>query len=231
MSHAKVTARKYVPEKVHRLQRLTEHVERLRTYLSDLGEDITLDLIDGWTTGDQLLDFVLLSCNGVYDPFVFSVQYRRLFDLGLRKPGQRVLVVQKAEHLGEDGPIIIRNIYLAVMRRAELELDSNAQVIRLPVEPNYFLWREFLFEGLVFTGHKIVTNQWLPTGPLYNEYCDYGTTRKEKDEGILYVPEDAVCAVELLPEADKLYLFEEHGIDADHLDELHTRWIRERSST
>lgn len=229
MSRSSNTARKYVPEKAKQLQRIVEHMDRLRGHLDDLEEDITLDLIEGWSTGDPILDFALVTCNGAYDQFVISMQYRRLFDLGLRRPGQRILVVQKAEHSTDDGITELRNIYLATLRKAEVTCDINTLTLQIPVEPHYFVWQEFFQHDHLIGGYRTDPSPWLATGPLHNQYCDFGAARKDEQE-LRFVPEDAVCDIELLPDVDKSYLYEVHGIDEHLLNRLHQYWIRHRSS-
>ncbi len=52
----------HVPQKMLRLIRSTRELEDIKSAVSNLGEDIVLDIIDGWTTGDNSLDFALVSC-------------------------------------------------------------------------------------------------------------------------------------------------------------------------
>jgi hypothetical protein len=224
------TERKYVPYKINRLIQATERMQKLQMAVEDLSEDVTLDIIDGWSTGDELLDFALVACNGTYDPFVISLQYRRLFDLGLRKPNQLVLVTQKATyHYGEEEPLFLRNIHLACLRPEKMRVDIDSFAMFLPVVPGHLVWSEFYSEdGLIVSGYKVLDDEWLTTGPLYNEYCDFGHTR-EADVGVFYVPEDATCNVDLLPEADPSLLLSEHGIDQETLNYLRQIWIIELS--
>lgn len=221
-------ARRYIPEKVERLVRVAQRVESLQTLMGDLQQEVALDIIDGWTTGDKLLDFVLLACNGAYDTHVFFVQYRRLFDLALRKPGQRILVIQKAECWSEEGPVIMRNVYLATLRCSVTELIPDTLSIGIPVESGYFIWQEVIQNDYMINSHGIVDRNFIYTGPLHNQYCDFnGCVRI--DSGAIIVPPDAVCDVVLLPIENPNELFEEHGIDQEMLNELHQNWIRTKS--
>lgn len=186
-----------------------------------------MDLIDGWSTGDPLLDFIFVSCNGIYDPWVIYAQYKRLFDLGLRKPGQKIMVIQKAEFNTFDGPVIIRNIHMAELRPDVIESDIDSFTIKIPVKTGHFVWKELIQErGLIMSCYKTFKDEWLKTGPLYNQYCDYGAVRNDND-GFLYVPDDAVCEIELLPDTDKIILFQDHGINEEMLDKINHAWVKE----
>jgi hypothetical protein len=219
----------YIPEKVSKLIKATDKINALQSFVNDLGKDIVHDIIDGWTTGDKLLDFVLVACDGVYDTFTLCLQYRRLADLGLRKPNQRIMVIQKAEYWSENDILQLRNIYLAHIRPVEVEFNIASLCIRIPVEPNYLVLREFLYNDFFTHRTKIIDEKWLIAGRLHNEICDYGAVNTG-DSGLISVPDDSVCDIVSIPPDDKIVLYEDHGIDADMLSYLYNTWTRSRSA-
>ncbi len=228
MARTSRMARNYVPEQIRRLIRATKRIEQLQSQQDNLSEQIFLDIVDGWSTMDQLSDFVLVSCEGAYDKFVVE-QYSKLFDLGLRNPGQKIMVVQQANYQDANYMMILRKIHLAFLRKDTLVTDVNSLTMRLPVEPGRFVWKEFFKGNKLIGGYKILDDTWLVTGPLHNEYYDYGETRKSKN-GVSFVPSDAICSIELLP-SENLNLFEDYGIDEELLSLMHTHWIRGKSKS
>jgi hypothetical protein len=218
-----------ISAKVAKLIKVTDKINTLQSFANDLGKDIVHDIIDGCTTGDKLLDFVLVACDGVYDTFTLCLQYRRLADLGLRKPNQRIMVIQKAKCWSENDMIQLRNIYLAHIRPVEVEFDIGSLCIRIPVEPNYLVFREFLYKDSVTHGTKIIDEKWLTAGCLHSETCDYGAVNT-RDSGLISVPDDSVCDIVSIPTDDTTVLYEDHGVDADMLSFLYTTWIRSRSA-
>ncbi|MBP9749883.1 MAG: hypothetical protein KBD21_04085 [Candidatus Pacebacteria bacterium] len=219
----------YLPEVMRTLIRESERLELARARLENLAEVVTLDIIDGWKSGDDLLDFALVACNGVYDVMVVAMQYRHLQDTALRKPGTRILVVQEAERMdGETGGLVIlRNIYLATLRPAPLEFVLNNLQIGIPVEPGYIIFRELVKEEYEATVRDLVDASWLYVGPFHNKYCEYGALRVDAD-GVWSAPTDAVSEVYVHP-FEVSALFEEHGIGADLLQWLTNEWVRLRS--
>jgi len=218
----------YLPEEMRRLVRESEKLELARARLENLAEVVTLDIIDGWKSGDDLLDFVLVACNGVYDVIVVAMQYRHLQDTALRNPGTRILVVQEAERMSNEGDLVIlRNIYLATLRPAPLEFVLNDLQIGIPVEPGYIIYRELMKDEYEATARDVIDASWLYIGPFHNEYCEYGALRVD-DKGVWSAPTDAVSEVYVHP-FDMPTLFEEHGIDADLLQWLTSEWVRLRS--
>lgn len=213
----------FVNEKVSRLIELSKEMEILQNTVEDLGDNVALDIIDGWTTGDEVLDFVLVACNGEYDTFTLEMQYKPLFNLGLRRPGQRILVIQKAQHYRDYDLCILRNIYMARLRPEETVFNVNSQSIHLPVEPNFLVWQEFLHDNLIMQGHKTVNEKWLKTGVLHSEYSQFGNTNVDKD-GLVSVPYDSVCDIEILPIDDEEFFFEVHGIDTNLFNVMYKTW-------
>ncbi len=212
------------------LKKITQKIEHYQHELDSLCDGIVLDIAEGWSTGDKLLDFVLLACKGNYDQFVISMQYRSLYDLGIRKPKQQIIVIQKSEYYDDyEGVIIIRNIYIANLRDVTVDFDLDNLQIRIPVEPNFFCLREFINKktGLLFSEHELITGGWLITGPIHNQYCDYSTT--EEINEIIYLDCNSVCEIELLPAKDVGNLFINHGINNQSLNQMNQNWIREKS--
>jgi len=226
MSRHRQSARNYLPSKVDRLMQATHRIQKLHASMHELSQDIMLDIIDGWTSGDTLLDFVLLACDGVYDPFILALQYRKLHEIGLRKPQQLLLVTQKALYYNEEGDeFYLCNIHLAVLRAEHIHFDNDSLVMRLPVEPGHLIWSEFYDKkGLFFAGYKTLDDPWLTTGPLHNDYCDYASVRLHED-GHFYVPDDAVCRIDQIPPDDPARIEEEHGVDLEMLNYLRRAWF------
>ena len=230
-SNAYQTARNYLPEQVRMLMRTYSKLEKVQGELDDLSELVALDIIDGWTTGDRLLDFALVACDGVYDPVVVSVQYRQLYDVGLRKPGERILVVQEAEHYDEeDGLFVLRNMYLGTLRPETVEFDVDTLTMRIPVEAGHLVVRESIQKGYYVTGSGIAKTQWIKTGPLHNEYCPFGPARYDEEaHDVLLTPLDAIAAVYVHP-WDTEKLAREHEIDSELLHWLTGDWMRLRNT-
>ena len=224
----KEVARRYVPEKYKLLVRTTDKINRLQTLARLLGKEIVADIIDGWSTGNKVLDFTLVACNGVFDASVY-LQYQRLSKLALWKANREIILVQKGifNQAGEE--FLLRNIYLATLRPDEVTFNIDKVSMSLPVRPNFLQWREMYSDGYLISGYRTVDEEWLTTGPLYNQYCDFGRT--VHDKGVVVVPETAVCSFETSPISNKDELFFEHGIDDILWQELHTAWIRERTRT
>lgn len=220
----------YTPEKVSRLIQVANRIDKIKSLASDIGEDIVLDIIDGWTTGDTLLDFVLVACDGVYDTSILSLQYRKLLDLGLRKPNQRILVVKKAEHHYDNEIFTLRNIVLAQLRPDTTKFDIDSLSIKIPVHPRFLVWKEFMAKNLFVSGYQILDTKWLTTGLLYNALCDFGKVTID-NQGFASVPDDAVCDIELFPAKDKSCLYEDHGIDTIMLDKLNQTWVQTLSNS
>ena len=231
-STANQTARNYLPEQVRMLMRTYSKLEKLQEELDDVSELVALDIIDGWTTGDRLLDFALVACDGMYDPVVVNVQYRQLYDVGLRKAGQRILVVQEAEHYDEEnGLTVLRNLYLGTLRPEMVEFDIDTLSMKIPVAPGHLVLRESLQQGYFISGSGVSQGRWIHTGPLHNEYCTYGAARHDEEvANVLLTPLDAVCAIYVHP-WDMEKLSREHDIDADFLNQLTEGWMRLRNST
>lgn len=215
--------------KFKNIKRITQKIESLQYKLDSLCDEVALDIKDGWSTGDKLLDFVLLACDGNYDQFVISMQYRSLYDLGIRRPNQKIMVVQKGEYYDDyEGVIIIRNIYIAQLRKAVIDFDLNNLCFKIPVEANFFCWREFINkDGEIISRHKLITGEWLLTGPIHNKYCNYSQT--DENGNIIYLSEVSVCNIELLPAKDLAYLFLNYGIDSESLNQFTQTWIREKT--
>ncbi|MEY3784546.1 MAG: hypothetical protein RLZZ230_868, partial [Candidatus Parcubacteria bacterium] len=175
--------------------------------------------------------FILVACNGVYDPFVICMQYRRIQELGLRKLNQNLLIIQTAERFDDENELIVlRNVFLVTLRKDTIEFDVDNLSMRIPVEPGYFLWREVLKEGFLVSGYRIFNDNWITTGPIFNQYCNYGAISEDDDE-TLFVPNDAVCDIELLPLEDRDSLYHEHEITAEALDYFYRTWVRAKTKS
>ena len=227
MSQEENIALKYVPGQVDELVKTTEKINQLQSRADNLAEMAALDIIEGETTGDKLLDFAIVACGGVYDEYVINSLYRGLHDLGLRRPGQKILLIQKGRYINDDIHIL-RNIHLATLRADTLEFDLDSLLVKLPVEPGRLIWREFMnTDGDYLSGWQIHEDKWLPVGPILNEHCDFGNAKRKKD--LIFVSKEAPFETEMIPESDKLDLYDYHDIDADLLDYLTGKWIRELS--
>jgi hypothetical protein len=230
-SNAYQTAKNYLPEQVRMLMRTYSKLEKVQGEFDDLSELVALDIMDGWSTGDRLLDFALVACNGMYDPMVVSVQYRQLHDIGLRKAGERILVVQEAEHYDEDGGLeVLRNMYLGTLRPEMVEYDIDTLTMRIPVNPGHLVVRESIQQGYYVSGSGLSKFQWITIGPLHNSYCPFGPARYDEEaHDVLLTPLDAVAAVYIHP-WDTEKLEREHTIDSEYLHWLTEDWMRLRNT-
>lgn len=219
----------HVVEKVEKLKALNEIYESYRNCIEKLQDDVVLDIIDGWTTGDEVLDFMLVACDGEYDQEIMDSQYRWLTDLALTKPDQRIMIIQKSEAPMGTELVVIRNIYLATLRCEEIDYDINNLSIGIPVMPNYYFWREIILDDTLLTGSKLPESEYIKIGPLANEHCNKSICHKHP-EGAIFVPEESVCEVILLSEHDPVKLSEAHGIDQEMLANLHREWTRYMST-
>ncbi len=222
-------SRKYVPEKFSHLVEITNEMEKVKAKVASLKEDIVLDIIDGWTTGDTLLDFVLVVCNGTFDTQLFQ-RYQDLSKIGLRNPNQQIIVIQKALREENGELLMLRDVYLAELRPEEVRFDINSQLIHLPVKPQYFLLMHAINRGVILQGHRIVEKEWLTVGVLRSLFNDYQYVYTGED-GFSFVPQSATCDVELLSTADRQSLFTNHAVDAEMLDYLHGSWTRDKSAS
>lgn len=213
----------HLPEKLEELVRQTEHVNSIHDRICDLQDSIALDIIDGRTTGDRLLDFALVACNGVYDTSILEEQYRTLYNMVLASPHRRVLVVQEAEHLFDFEMYIIRNVYVAELRARPLEFDIDLQLIGIPVDSGYLVWREILTSGVVTSVSTFVPGDWLKVGPLENDLCPFGNGHQTAS-GAVMVPPIASCVVYPHP-WNQEYIERVHGIDAELFRHLVREWV------
>lgn len=228
MSNRK-TVRKYAPFKLQKQIKTIEQITELQGRADNLAEELMLDIIDGWTTGNEVQDFALLSCDGQFDPYM-QLRYQGVSDIGLRKAGERILIVQQAEHQHGEQFFMLRNIYLATLRPAPTAFDLNEIEVRLPVEPNYLLWRELMNENMLLSGHRTEPSLWIKLGSLDDSFTAAAPAATD-DNGIASAPFSAPWGYVLLPEIDRSSLFEKFGIDTDMLDILHATWIRSRTTT
>jgi hypothetical protein len=230
MNKKQVCLKNHVPEKLSKIHEAVETIENLSQQIDSLSESIFLDIIDGWSTGNKLLDFAIISCNGVYDTESFTKVYAYFSDLGLRKPGQKIIVIQKSEFWHNSEKYLLRNIHLAELRQDSIETDINSLSMRLPVKPGHIVWKEFFQDkGVLISGHKMSQDKWLLTGPFHNEYNQHSTSTKHSD-GFMLVPDDASCDILLVPETDKISLLHDHGIHECLLSQINKIWIRNLSS-
>lgn len=223
------TSGDYTPEKLEQIEIHTRKLEEIQYALDDLNEEIFSDIVDGWTTGDKFLDFILVACNGIYDPLVICMQYRRLSDMGLRKPGQQIMLIQKTKKYLNEELVVLRNIYLANLRAEMLDFDINNQTLHVPVETKYFVWREFIKDDLIVGAYAVRDSEWITTGPIHNKYCEWGAMRIINNT--LCAPENSVCSIELLPTNDRLSLYDDYRISSDDLDYYYKTWIKAKSSS
>jgi len=219
--------RDYIPEKLRRIEHIAQQMDRLRYVQEALAEDVVIDIIEGWSTGDELLDFVLVACNGIYDPYVICMQYRRLYDLGLRTPGQQLLVIMKAEQYVDEDVVILRKIFIVNMRKDVVLFDIDTLSMKIPVESGYYSWMECYQNGYVISGYKMHDDDWLQTGPIHNQYSEY--MNAEREDEMLYVPQTAVCTIELLPIHDYGELLEDHGFTKDDLNYFYRTWLMQKN--
>lgn len=221
---------KYVPGQIRELKRVNRKINKLQFDAYNLGQRMALDIIDGWSSGDELLDFVLVACNGNYDESVLDILYRQVSKLGLMHPGKQIIIIQKAFR-EENGWIEeIKNIHLATLRPGTVETDVDSLSLRFPVNPGHYIRKEFLIPGenLVIT-HDISSDIWIETGPLWSNHCDYGWPERE-GESFLCVPKGAVCEIELMPVKDADYLCALHDIDSELLRHMLKTWLKLLSS-
>lgn len=225
MKQMQTTYRASTVAHVRRIMRVTRRLKMVQQRLSALENEVALDLIDGTTTGDPLLDFVLVACNGIYDDYIVNTQYRGLAEQIVNSPGKSIIAVQEAEYYLEDSLYIPRNIYLATLRSGELTFDIDTLRMSIPVTPHYLAWREMLCGDAMVSANVIVTEPWLHLGPLHNSTCGYRPV-KELDGSVgFYVPQEATSNVYFFP-VDPLELWEEHGIDGDALKQLRRAWLQ-----
>ena len=231
MNTSNTGSSKEILKKILQARKLTEKIKVLQSELDSLYNDIYLKITEGESTGNAFLDFALVACDGTYDPLIVTIQYGQVFDLGIEIPHQQIMLVQKAHcKTKDDGIIILRNIFLATLRKMEVGFDVNKLVMYWPVEPKYFAWRESIRDNRFVTSSEIVNEDWLMAGPLYNQYCEYTSTKETEAQSII-VPPDAVCEIELMPHKDKESLFTQHGINSEALSHLYQCWIRGKSKT
>ncbi|MCA9360238.1 hypothetical protein KC850_04375 [Candidatus Kaiserbacteria bacterium] len=212
----------YVPEMLSKLTAYIEEINKLQKKADDMSEQIVIDITDGWSTGDQALDFALIACDGNYNPYVLE-QYRQVADLGLRNPNNRILVVQVAESWWGEDTVLIRNIYFAQLNAKATIFDIDSMSIHIPVHTGYLLWRESIEDGELSSECEKIDDTWIKVGLLRGEYLDYALSVGD-DDSSSYVPLDSPCEIELLPVEHKDDLLEKYAIDNGHLDLLERRW-------
>lgn len=217
--------KRFLPGCVREIVRRQRRIECEEDALANLREQAVLDLIEGHTSGDPLVDFMLLACNGVYDALMLA-RYKCLSDLGLRAPGTPLLIVQEATGRGGGGDVVtLRNLYRAIARPDMLDIFINDLTLGIPVMPRYLVAREFMTsESEHFTLCTVNADR-LYVGPLYDSrLCPFTVWRKEA-ENVFGVPLDGVCAI-YTPPWDRDRLYEEHGIDHHVLRLMQSVWLR-----
>jgi len=221
----------HVSEKLDELKHETHRVAEIQNRLCELQNSIALDLIDGWSTGDKLLDFVLLACNGVYSTDIIEGQYREFQNLLRLSPGKLLLVVQEAEHFFEGDFVVLRNLYLGEIRSDDsIEFNMNEQIMNIPVSAGYLVWREALdSEGEIQPFDSFVTSPWISVGPLVNDLCPFGHGLSG-EKGVVCAPYIGSCAVYFHPwNPEELEI--EHDIDAELAKVLLRKWMSGRART
>jgi hypothetical protein len=216
----------YPPERLRRLVWAKERARRAQMYYEDIGTALVLDIIDGETTGDHLLDFALVACNGTYDTGVIRL-YHELHNVIMGNPHHQVFVVQEAQHWYEYEPCTLRNIFVGELRLSPPEFNIDKQLIGIPVEEGYLVWREIFKDGVITDVTMFVGQDVLYVGPLENDHCrfanGYPTT-----EGAVMVPTIAPSAVYVHP-WDSQHLEGRHGVDQDLYRNLMRSWLIQKT--
>ena len=229
MANTKPIPTMHLSEKLHELMQETERVMEIQDRLCGLQDSIALDLIDGWSTGDKLLDFVLLACNGVYSTDIIDGQYREFENLLRLSSGKLLLVVQEADYYFDNDFCNLRNIYLAEVRSDDsLEFNMNEQIMKIPVNSGYMLWREALDpEREVRSFDSFILSPWIEVGPLVNDLCRFGHGMSG-EKGVVCAPHIGSCAVYFHPwNPEELEI--EHDIDTDLTRILMRKWMSGRA--
>jgi hypothetical protein len=221
-------AKNHPSYKARALLKLSNKVHKMTSSLENRAEDLTLDVIAGLSTGDKLLDFALVACGGVYDADIVEKQYRQLTNLALEHAGERVMVIKKGRVHINGEQVYLRTIYLACLRSDELDVDIEAQTMRLPVMPKGFVWRDFLHNNRLQGVGLITDAEWVRIGPLHNYLTNYNIAMKVTELTIA-VKGDAVCDVVLLPVEDGLSLYKLHGLHPKTIKLFHNLWTRKKS--
>lgn len=217
---------RYPPERLKQLLWATERARKARLYCEDVGASLVLDIIDGESTGNHMLDFLLVACSGTYDSSVVQL-YQEFHDATLGSAHHQVLIVQEAEHWYEYEPYILRTISVGELRFDAPLFNIDKQLIGIPVERGYLVWREVFGNGIVTDVAMFIEENLLYVGPLENEHCRspdaYSTT-----DGVAMVPSTAPSSVYVHP-WNPTHLLERHGIDQHLYREIMHAWLIQKT--
>lgn len=214
----------YVPGRVKRQREIMLSINQLDLEMSTLAGEITLDIIEGWSTGDLLLDFTLLASDGYYSDKEYQ-RYRKIQSIALAHAGERILVIQKAVVRDK----LIRTFHLAILRKDETLFELNTLSLKIPVETNYFIWRELILPGGDYaTQCSLMSDKWLQTGYLLLD--DFDLNSAEKKGKVWLVPTHSAAEIVLLSEETSDSLGAKYGINPDELTTLNEQWILKKST-
>lgn len=217
---------KLVLSKRQKILSLSERMHKLRSKIEKLSEELTLDIADGYSSGDDLFDFVLVSGDGVFNDFGFNIEYVNLNNFISKNSGKTILVVQVGTYTRNEAITLIRNIFLANLRDDKLRPNAQVMTMSIPVEPNYLQWKEATINHQVAIGKGLVNKEWLEVGPLCSAYSSETKTKPFNNKGHHHVPEDTPCCIELLPHENT---FGDFGIDSKAMAEMLRTWTRLKS--
>lgn len=212
--------------KLLKLDETIAAAQDLQGQIEVLHEQLVLDIIDGATTGDVLVDFLLVT-EELRDTEVVA-RYDDLIEAVSSGAGRQILIIQKAEYPIGERTLILRNIYLALLRNDALKFDIDSMTFYIPVETGYLISREIVRSNTLVCGFALKESQWLGVGPLHS-FHTYREDAREDQNGDFFVPHHARCEFELLPPESESELSEAHGIDQSRLRDLYRRWFTLKS--
>lgn len=225
-----------VPEIIKIIERNINLIKELHATNESLQEQIALDIIEGWSTGDRVHDFYILASDGLYDESLFQ-QYKELSEIGLTNPRKTVIVAQigllklKLTFEGSDDQVeivtLVKNMYLASLRAAPTLFNLDKMTISLPVEPAFFKLREAFGPEGIIDGYRIVNEDYLTIGALPTQNRPHNYTRSDGD-GFHYTSQDSSCLIVLMPIQSALT---DYGITNEDVAQMMKDWMKLRSTT
>jgi|AntRauTorcE11897_2_1112592.scaffolds.fasta_scaffold18884_3 hypothetical protein len=167
----------------------------------------------------------MLANDGVYDEKSF-LEYQRIEEIGQRNLASTIMITQISIHVTEvDFLSFVRNIYLASLRPENTYFDLNTMTMSIPVETDYLYWMETVKENVIFSGYKLIRDEFIKVGPISNKF-NRPSYASSSGDGFYQPPTDTPCHIGTLPLQS---IFIDYGITDESISSPMQLWIKLKS--
>ncbi len=135
--------KRYLPEMVEIQKTMNKKRGMLSAAIEQSASDIFCDIIDGYSTGDRIVDFCLVSCNGHYDS-EYIAQYRRLLDDIVRNNGEYFLVASRriVPRNHDTTDMTLLNTVAVGVAQGVVEFFPDTETVCVITGKKYVMYRE-----------------------------------------------------------------------------------------